>query len=449
MTRSRVVISTFGSLGDLNPYVAIALELRHRGYQPVIATTPLYRDKITSLGLWFHPVRPDLPSYDRPEDLEAMVRGAMDPMTGIRSIVGELIMPYLRGIYDDLCQAVQGAALLLSHPLPLVAPIVAERTDVPWVSSVLAPMSLFSVHDPAVNAQLPWLRPFLKLSPALSRASIHLVKRLSNRMLRPLYVLRAELGLPPGPHPLIEGLHAPSAALALFSKLLVRDQRDWPRQLRVTGFPYHDLRGRLGDPVDLPLGLRRFLEAGPPPLVFSLGSAAFWVAGDFFKQSIEAAVALGQRAVLLVGDDRFLPRDPVPVGIEAYDYAPYGALFPHASVVIHHGGIGSIAQGLRAGRPMLVVPIAHDQYDNAARVGALGVARTLPRRRYQKQQVVSALRALLQEPSYAERARAVAAEVRHEQGAAAAVDIIEEVLARGGRPNTPMRDVEEIGIPIH
>ena len=78
-----------------------------------------------------------------------------------------------------------------------------------------------------------------------------------------------------------------SAAWALFSKLLVRDQRDWPRQLRLTGFPYHDLRGRPGDPVDLPLGLRRFLEAGPPPLVFSLGSAAFWVAGDFFKQSIE------------------------------------------------------------------------------------------------------------------------------------------------------------------
>ncbi len=154
MIRSRVVISTFGSLGDLNPYVAIALELRHRGYEPVIATTPLYRDKITSLGLWFHPVRPDLPSYDRPEELEAIVRGAMDPMTGIRSIVGELIMPYLRGIYDDLCQAVQGAALLLSHPLPLVAPIVAERTGVPWVSSVLAPMSLFSVYDPAVNAHL-------------------------------------------------------------------------------------------------------------------------------------------------------------------------------------------------------------------------------------------------------------------------------------------------------
>ena len=76
-------------------------------------------------------------------------------------------MPYLRGIYDDLCQAVQGAALLLSHPLPLVAPIVAETTGVPWVSSVLAPMSLFSVYDPAVNAQLPWLQPFLKLSPAL------------------------------------------------------------------------------------------------------------------------------------------------------------------------------------------------------------------------------------------------------------------------------------------
>ncbi len=156
------------------------------------------------------------------------------------------------------------------------------------------------------------------------------------------------------------------------------------------------------------------------------------MAGDFFKQSVEAAVALGQRAVLLVGDDRFLPRDPLPAGIEAYDYVPYGALFPHASAVIHHGGIRSIAQGLRAGRPMLVVPIAHDQYDNAARVSALGVACTLPRRRYQAEQVLAALRALLEEPSYAERARAVAEEVNSERGTAAAVDIIEEVLARGG-----------------
>ena len=133
-----------------------------------------------------------------------------------------------------------------------------------------------------------------------------------------------------------------------------------------------------------------------------------------------------------MGDVRFLPRDPVPAGIEAYDYAPYGALFPHASVVIHHGGIGSTAQVLRAGRPMLVVPIAHDQYDNAARVGALGVARTLPRRRYQAEQVVSALRALLEEPSYAQRARSVAEEVNSERGTHTAVDIIEEILARGG-----------------
>ena len=175
----------------------------------------------------------------------------MDPMTGIE-VVGELIMPYLRGIYDDLCQAVQGAALLLTIPSRWLHQSsqrgrACRGSRACWPRCRSSPSMI-----PRVNAQMPWLHPFLKLSPALSRASIHLVKRLSDRMLRPLYALRAKSGFTAGTASAYRRLHSPSATLALFSKLFVRDQPNWPRQLRVTGFPYHDLRGRPGDPVDLP-----------------------------------------------------------------------------------------------------------------------------------------------------------------------------------------------------
>ncbi len=170
----------------------------------------------------------------------------------------------------------------------------------------------------------------------------------------------------------------------------------------MTGFPFHDLRGRPADAAGLPSELQRFLEGGPAPIVFTLGSSAVWVAKDFFEQGIAAAKTLGQRALVLVGDGR--PPGSLPEGVACFDYAPYGRLLPHARLVVHHGGIGTTAQALRAGRPMLVVPFAHDQFDNAARIARLGAGRTLPRTSYRVPRIIAELARLLDDPSYAERA---------------------------------------------
>jgi len=215
-------------------------------------------------------------------------------------------------------------------------------------------------------------------------------------------------------------------------------QPDWPKQTAITGFCFYD--GNHNAPMSQEL--TRFLENGPPPIVFTLGSSAVWVARDFFRESIEAAKRLGRRAVLLIGDERNLP-ESLPEGIIAVDYAPYQSLLPKACAVVHHGGVGTTSQGLLAGVPTLIVPFAFDQADNAEHARKVGTSRTLYRNKYFAPRVAAELDTLLHQPSYVSRAMAVSRELKQENGPARAADMIEQVLS--GTQNTTEEHVYASG----
>ena len=423
----KIVFSTYGSFGDVHPYIAIALELKRRGHRPVIATSEIYREKTDALGLELHPVPPDLPGYDRPEEVARMISEMIDPKKGPERVFTQLVNPHLRGMYDALLEATRDADLLVTHVLSLAGPPLVEKTGIKWVSSVLAPISMFSNYDPPVFPQMPWLYKVLKLHPSVSRAAMRVGRLKLDQMATPVYKLRAELGLERGGNPMLEGQHAPRMVLALFSTAIAKPQPDWPPQTRVTGFPFYDRRDRAGDDERLDPELLKFLDAGEPPVVFTLGSSAIYAAGDFYRESVEAARAAGCRALLLTGEPWNCPAG-LPKDIAAFDYAPYGELLPRARAVVHQGGIGTTAQGLRAGVPALVVPFSHDQFDNAARVERVGAGRALPRAKFNAASAAKELRALLSEESYTTRAAEVGRQIRSENGAAAAADAIEEVL---------------------
>jgi rhamnosyltransferase subunit B len=142
--------------------------------------------------------------------------------------------------------------------------------------------------------------------------------------------------------------------------------------------------------------------------------------------------------VLLVGTDpQNHPPEPLPAGVLAVPYAPHGDLFPRALAIIHQGGIGTTGQALRAGRPMLVVPYAFHQPDNAVRVMNLGVAHTLLPKHYAAMQVVKQVRALLEDPHYARRAAEVGGLVRAEDGLQRACDALEAYLATPPHGSSP------------
>lgn len=430
----RIVLSTFGSFGDIHPYIAIALELKARGHSPVIATSEVYREKMDALGIELHRVRPDLPSYDEPDELSRLSVELMEPRGGTEKVIG-LLTPNLRDVYEDLDAAAANADLLLTHPLPLVGPLVAQKRGLPWVSSVLAPILFFSAHDPPVLAQLPALYHLQRRSVALSRLVYGIAAYRLEKMMEPVYRLRAELGLPRGAQPLLAGQHSPALVLALFSSVLAKPQPDWPANTRVTGFAFYDRRDFFGE-TEMQQELRKFLDDGPPPIVFTLGSSAFWVAKDFYLDSIKAAQALGERALLLIGHQRNLPKESLPEGVAAFEYAPFSQVLPRARAIVHQGGVGTTAQGMRSGRPVLIVPHAHDQFDNAARVARLGCGRMIARPRYNAHSATKELAVLLQRPEYSIKAAEVGRQVQNENGAGAAVDAIEEMLTARTTPET-------------
>ncbi len=423
----RIVLSTFGSFGDIHPYIAIALELKARGHTPVMATAEVYRAKMDAAGIEFHPIRPDMPAYEDEEALVKLSEELIDPYVGTEKVL-KLFTANAREVYDDLDQAVEGADLLLTHPLPLVGPIVAQKRGLPWVSSVLSPISLFSAYDPPVPPQMPALVHLVRLHPILGRLFYRLASYKLESVMKPIYDLRAELGLPRGKQPLFAGQHSPVRVLALFSPVLASPQPDWPMNTLITGFPFYDRRDYFSE-TESPAGLLEFLESGPPPIVFTLGSSAFWVAADFYRDSIKAAQELGQRALLLIGHARNLPKEPLPAGIAAFEYAPFGEVLPRAAIVVHQGGVGTTGQGLRSGRPALIVPHAHDQFDNAARVERLGCGRSIARPRYNARTAIRELRAILENPGYANRAAEVGEQVQIENGAKVAADAIEGVIS--------------------
>jgi UDP:flavonoid glycosyltransferase YjiC (YdhE family) len=188
----------------------------------------------------------------------------------------------------------------------------------------------------------------------------------------------------------------------------------------VTGFPFYD-QAEHGQEIDP--DLERFLDAGTPPVVFTLGSSAVQQPGSFYHESLAAIQSLGCRAVLLIGSNS-LP-GPLPVGTVAFPYAPFSKIFPRAAVIVHQGGIGTCAQALASGRPMLVVPFAFDQPDNAARLQRLGVARVIARANYTRNRAHSELEHLLTDPAYAARAIEAARKLAEENGVRAASDAIE------------------------
>jgi rhamnosyltransferase subunit B len=419
----RIVLSNIGTLGDINPLIAIALELKRRGHVPVMAVPAVFESRIAPLGLEFHAVRPDIDPTN-----SILVEMVYDVKKGTEHGLRDFLFPVLRQTYDDLTDAAtkpERADLLLLGELNYAGPLVAEVTGIPWASYVLAPLSFFSAFDPPVLPPYPRVARADKVVPGFGRVVKRLARFVSRKWPQPIYDLRAELGLAKGKNPLFDAKHSPYLVLALFSRVLGTEQKDWPEHALITGFCYYD--SDAGNAA-LPAELEKFLAAGPPPVVFTLGSAAVLAAGRFYEFSAKAAIKLGIRAVLLIGSDpRNRPSQTLPETICVAEYAPYSGLFSRSAMVVHQGGVGTTAQCLRAGKPMMIMPYSHDQPDNARRMRRLKVAKVIQRGNYTPLRVARKLKAMLAEPLYALRATLVARRLEHEDGVRTACDALEEL----------------------
>ena len=370
-------------------------------------------------------MRPDNTALSDPQEMAKM----MDLQKGTEYVICQWVCPSLKDTYSDLMNCAKNADLIISGEGVLAARMVAEKSKIPWVFTVLQPLAFMSASDPFVLPIFPGLAKLRWLGAIVNKSIIKLSKVMTKSWAEPIYRLRRELELPPlVGNPFIEDKYSPYLVLAMFSSVLAKPQPDWPINTVLTGFTlYDDNENR----EELTPELQHFLKTGEPPIVFTLGSAAVMTPGSFYQESIQAVKQLNCRAILLVGKNA--PPANLPKDIIAVNYLPYSQIFRRACALVHQGGIGTTAQALLAGRPTLIMPYSHDQPDNAARVERLGTSRTISRSQYVASRVAKELNELLNNSSYATKASEISSIIRSENGVKIACDAIEQQL--NGRLN--------------
>lgn len=418
---------TLGSLGDLHPMLGLAVEWQRRGGRSTLATSAFHQERVERAGVAFTPLRPEFDPTD-PELLEQV----LDLRFGMVRLLRDLSFPHVREQYEDLQAFLEDAGAegrpvvgVVASELAFAAPVLAEHRRLPIASVILQPMAFVSAHDPPVVPLFPVLSRMRWLGPRITDALIRTTERLALRWARPVVELRRELGLGEEGSRITRAKEHADLALALFSPVLGTPQPDWPERALQCGYPFFREPGS----GSLSRALEDFLDSGPPPIVFTLGSAAVFQPGSYYTAALDAAQRLGRRAVLMVGEeDRSGLPARLPETMHAEPYAPFADLFPRAAAVAHAGGIGTTGEALRAGVPQLVVPWSQDQPDNAARVKRLGVARVLPRDRFAAASAERELAGLLADEGLRNRAEQVAQQVRGERGAELACEALARLL---------------------
>lgn len=405
-----------GSAGDVHPSIAVGKALRARGHSVLFVVNSYFENAVRGAGLGFL----------SGGTVEEYLRTTQDPNLwkfgkGFR-VLFEMMLNSMREYYRVIADRNDpGHTLVVAPSSALGARLANEKLGVPLVNMHLQPLVLRSLNEQPGLAVPTFLTPMLRPARRIWLAALDRWI-LDPPLLPSLNAFRAELGLPPVQRVMNEWMHSPDLVIGLFPKWFAPPQPDWPAQLRLTGFPLYDEAGNR----DLPAGLTDFMDGGEPPIVFTLGTAMRF-AQQFFEASAETCRLLGRRGILLT---QFREQTPatLPEGVQHFDYVPFSEVLPKCAAIVHHGGIGTIAQGLRAGIPQLIVPSNFDQPSNAARLRKLGVGDSIRPKAYTSELASRRLAMLLQSDRIAERCRFFASKFHDSDPLRDTCELIESVM---------------------
>lgn len=413
----RVLISTFGTRGDVEPYLALAERLRAEGHESVLCAPEPYRADTEAVGVGFEPGATRMHELVR-EQMFAV----SNPAEAVRAMRG--MTEAMRESLTDQWTAAQRTSpdVIVSHPKALAGLHIAERLEVPFVASLplpfLTPTRAFPI--PFLTADMPG---------GLNRATYQFNKftagaygGMINRF------RRTELGLRRASR-FSDYLHRDGEQVPVlypFSRHLVEPPADYPVSAHVTGAWFRPRTSWTPPPA-----LRDFLEAGPPPVYVGFGSMGFRSGAESRGLVVKEALrASGIRAIVSRGWGGIDVEDDEQILV--IDDAPHAELFPRVAAVVHHGGSGTTAAGLRAGRPTLVCPVLGDQPFWGKRVHLLGAGPApLPLKKMAASDLAGRLRELVTSVEHRSRAAEIAARMSEEDGTGAAVRVLAGLAERG------------------
>jgi UDP:flavonoid glycosyltransferase YjiC (YdhE family) len=414
-----LIVSAFGSYGDVLPMVGLGSAMRQRGWRVQAVVNPYFQQIVADAGLEL------LPLGTAEEYLALTAHPDLwHPTRGMKLVLSKSLEDYLKPAWKLVSDNYRpGETVIAAHGLDLGSRILNESRGAPLATVHLAPFAVKTLyetplymHAPSVSRGPRWWRAFQFWMG--NRWFIDPVAA------PPVNRLRAEQGLAP-----VKGIfdgwnNSPQLVLGMWPEWFGAAQPDYPPHTALVGFPLWDPR-----PADgLPSEVSDFLAAGEPPLAFAPGSAN--VQGrEFFVEAIGAAERLGRRAMLLTKYPEQLP-DRLPPGVKRFGFLPFSLLLPQVAALVHHGGIGTCGQALAAGVPQVVMPMAYDQLDNGSRLARLGVGAVVPRKRFTAERVAGELQRLLGSSTVRDRCADLASRCDGPATLDAACDALERLLER-------------------
>ena len=361
------ILVSVGTDGDVFPYAGLGSVLRERGHRVTLVASGQYAPLAAAHGFEFRPLVSQEENRELLED-----PGFWNPLKTAQ-ISARWGNRFIGRQYDLLSElATPGDSVLVSNPGVLASSIVHEKSGRPLANLVLQPWMIRSTDAPPVMPLFGlarWPRPAVNFFWRLLDGVV------DGLMGSHLNRVRVSVGLKPARR-IFRNWLARQLVIGMFPEWYGPPQRDWLPQIRLVGFPRFD---GVAAGATLPEELERFLAQGSPPVAFTFGTEMLH-ARELFKKCSEACVRAGKRGIFLTRYRQQLP-DVFPADQNHCAFAPFQQLFPRCAGVVHHGGIGTTARALAAGRPQVVVPICFDQMDNAARVQSLGVGETVGRGR--------------------------------------------------------------------
>jgi rhamnosyltransferase subunit B len=404
-----------GSHGDVHPFIGIGIGLRQRGHRVRIIVNPHFESIVRGVGLEMLPLGTD-------QEYRALAShpDLWHPMRGPRYVFQQMCTLVPATYQAIAAHYIPGQTLLVHSSLAMGARVAQEKLGIPTATIHLQPAVIRSAILPPLLPGAP-LRGWMPV--AVRRLAMWLVDRLIlDPMIAPqLNQFRATLALPPARNVVHGWWNSPQRAIGLFPDWYAPPQRDWPPQLKLTGFPLYDERGV----SSLSAELDEFLREGTPPIAFTPGSA-MWKAEEFFRQGAGACDLLGRRGLLLSRHADHVPRD-LPKGVIHVPYAPFSELLPRCAALVHHGGIGTTAQAMASGVPQIIMPFSHDQPDNAERAKKLGVAETILPGQFTADRVARVFSEMMDSPFVRDSCRAVAKRFEHNDAIARTCELIEQL----------------------
>jgi rhamnosyltransferase subunit B len=395
--------------------VGLAKALQRRGHRATIITNEFFGDSIKKSGLEFT-------QLGTIAELEATVNDPRlwHPIKGFQCIVERMLLPNLAPLYEIIASHAGPSVVVAAPGTCLGARVAQERPGVPLATVHLQPAVIRSLVDTGMQGRIP-------MGPGMPRfikeSLFWLIDSLMvNRLLLPeLNGFRAQIGLPRVNSVLKDYLHSTQLVIGLFPDWFATPQPDWPPHTHLTGFALQDAGGE----QETAAAADEFLAAGPPPVVFTPGSATTGQE-KFFLESIEACRIGGLRAMLVTNFPEQLPA-VLPDFARAFGYLPFSRILPRCAALVYHGGIGTLAQAVKAGIPHLVVPHTHDQPDNAMRIQRIGLGQCIYPERYKAARVARTLKEIIGSGEFRQNCQRFAKEIDSEVALRRACELIEQL----------------------